>query len=103
VVWEGWHCEVSPYPDQYGLLEIKAPLPHTQIEYWISGEVNERFRPQLQGQLYGPKIATEDGRWRDNAEETGMLNRAVPHDRWQVNRKGCLAHTERQRQTAERR
>jgi hypothetical protein len=33
-------------------LEIKAPLPHTQIEYWISGEVNERFRPQLQGQLY---------------------------------------------------
>jgi hypothetical protein len=35
-----------------GLLEIKAPLPHTQVEYWISGEVNERFRPQLQGQLY---------------------------------------------------
>ena len=34
------------------LLEIKAPLPHTQVEYWISGEVNERFRPQLQGQLY---------------------------------------------------
>jgi hypothetical protein len=33
-------------------LEIKAPLPHTQVEYWISGEVNERFRPQLQGQLY---------------------------------------------------
>jgi hypothetical protein len=35
-----------------GLLEIKAPLPHTQVEYWISGEVHERFRPQLQGQLY---------------------------------------------------
>jgi hypothetical protein len=35
-----------------GLLEIKAPLPHTQVEYWLSGEVNERFRPQLQGQLY---------------------------------------------------
>ena len=35
-----------------GLLEIKAPLPHTQVEYWISGELNERFRPQLQGQLY---------------------------------------------------
>jgi hypothetical protein len=33
-------------------LEIKAPLPHTQVEYWISGEVSERFRPQLQGQLY---------------------------------------------------
>ena len=35
-----------------GLLEIKAPLPHTQVEYWLSDEVNERFRPQLQGQLY---------------------------------------------------
>jgi YqaJ-like viral recombinase domain len=35
-----------------GLLEIKAPLPHTQIEYWISGKLNERFWPQLQGQLY---------------------------------------------------
>jgi len=35
-----------------GLLEIKAPLPHTQVEYWLSGEVSERFRPQLQGQLY---------------------------------------------------
>jgi hypothetical protein len=35
-----------------GLLEIKAPLPQTQIEYWLSGEINERFRPQLQGQLY---------------------------------------------------
>jgi hypothetical protein len=35
-----------------GLLEIKAPLPHTQVEYWISGELSERFRPQLQGPLY---------------------------------------------------
>lgn len=33
-------------------MEIKAPLPHTQVEYWLSGEVSERFRPQLQGQLY---------------------------------------------------
>jgi hypothetical protein len=37
---------------EHGLLEIKAPLPHTQIEYWISGQVSERFRSQLQGQLY---------------------------------------------------
>jgi len=35
-----------------GLLEIKAPLPQTQVAYWISGELSERFRPQLQGQLY---------------------------------------------------
>jgi len=33
-------------------LEIKALLPHAQVEYWISGEVSERFRSQLQGQLY---------------------------------------------------
>src|SRR5262245_24067263 len=32
--------------------KIKAPLPHTQVEYWLSGRVNERFWPQLQGQLY---------------------------------------------------
>jgi hypothetical protein len=30
----------------------KAPLPQTQVEYWLSGEVSQRFRPQLQGQLY---------------------------------------------------
>jgi hypothetical protein len=41
-------------------LEIKAPLPHTQVEYWISGEVNERFRPQLQGQLYVSQRAWVD-------------------------------------------
>jgi hypothetical protein len=35
-----------------GLREIKAPLPQTQVEYWISGELTERFPPQLQGQLY---------------------------------------------------
>src|SRR5436853_6932439 len=34
------------------LLEIKAPLPHTPVDYCISGEISERFRPQLQGQLY---------------------------------------------------
>jgi hypothetical protein len=45
-------CSPDRLVGKHGLLEIKAPLPHTQIEYWISGEVNERFRPQLQGQLY---------------------------------------------------
>src|SRR5215472_2423599 len=35
-----------------GLLEIKAPLPHVQVDYWLSGELSERFWPQLQGQLY---------------------------------------------------
>ena len=29
-----------------GILEIKAPLPQTQVEYWLSGEVSQRFRPK---------------------------------------------------------
>jgi hypothetical protein len=45
-------CSPDRLVGKDGLLEIKAPLPHTQVEYWLSGEVNERFRPQLQGQLY---------------------------------------------------
>jgi hypothetical protein len=45
-------CSPDRLVGDEGLLEIKAPLPHTQVEYWISGELNERFRPQLQGQLY---------------------------------------------------
>jgi YqaJ-like recombinase protein len=45
-------CSPDRLVGDQGLLEIKAPLPHTQVEYWISGELNERFRPQLQGQLY---------------------------------------------------
>ena len=49
-------CTMGCSPDRLvgdeGLLEIKAPLPQTQVEYWLSGEVSQRFRPQLQGQLY---------------------------------------------------
>jgi hypothetical protein len=45
-------CSPDRLVGEEGLLQIKAPLPHTQVEYWISGKVSERFRPQLQGQLY---------------------------------------------------
>jgi hypothetical protein len=45
-------CSPDRLVGKEGLLEIKALLPHTQIEYWISRALNERFRPQLQGQLY---------------------------------------------------
>jgi len=45
-------CSPDRLVGEEGLLEIKAPLPHTQVEYWIAGEVGERFRPQLQGRLY---------------------------------------------------
>ena len=45
-------CSPDRLVGDEGLLEIKAPLPQTQVEYWLSGEVSQRFRPQLQGQLY---------------------------------------------------
>jgi YqaJ-like viral recombinase domain len=45
-------CSPDRLVGDNGLLEIKAPLPHTQVDYWLSGELGERFRPQLQGQLY---------------------------------------------------
>jgi len=35
-------------------------MPQTQVEYWISGELSERFRPQLQGQLYVSKRSWVD-------------------------------------------
>ena len=47
-----WAAVLIELVGEDGLLEIKAPLPHTQVQYWISGELGERFRPQLQGQLY---------------------------------------------------
>jgi hypothetical protein len=45
-------CSPDRVVGNVGLLEITAPLPQTQVEYWLSGEIHERFRPQLQGQLY---------------------------------------------------
>ena len=53
-------------------LEIKAPLPHTQVEYWISGAVHERFRPQLQGQLY-----VSQRRWVDIVSWHDVLPKLV--------------------------
>jgi hypothetical protein len=47
-----WDAAPTGLVGEDGLLEIKAPLPHTHVEYWISGKVHERFWPQLQGQLY---------------------------------------------------
>ena len=62
-----------------GLLEIKAPLPHTQVEYWISGEVGERFRPQLQGQLYVSQRAWVDiACWHDELPK--LVMRVEPNE-----------------------
>jgi hypothetical protein len=34
-------CSPDRLVGDEGLLEIKAPLPHTQVEYWISGKLND--------------------------------------------------------------
>ena len=35
-----------------GLIEIKCPMPQTQIEYLLTGEIDKDYWPQLQGQLF---------------------------------------------------
>lgn len=35
-----------------GLLEIKCPLAQTHVGYMLTGSIEDKFRPQLQGQLY---------------------------------------------------
>lgn len=35
-----------------GLLELKCPMPQTQMEYLITGKVDHEYYPQLQGQLF---------------------------------------------------
>jgi YqaJ-like recombinase protein len=35
-----------------GLLEIKCPLPQTQINYLLDGDIDKDYKPQLQGQLF---------------------------------------------------
>ena len=35
-----------------GLLELKCPLPHTQIGYLLKGGIEDKYKPQLQGQLF---------------------------------------------------
>ena len=51
-------CSPDRLVGDEGRLEIKAPLPHTQIEYWISGEVHERF---VSGALTPPCGAERGG------------------------------------------
>lgn len=35
-----------------GLLEVKCPMPQTQMEYLITGKIDREYWPQLQGQLF---------------------------------------------------
>lgn len=45
-------CSPDRLVGEDGLLEIKAPLPQTQVEYFLFREMHRQHRPQLQGQLY---------------------------------------------------
>src|SRR6516164_6581024 len=74
-------CSPDRLVGDEGLLEIKAPLPQTQVEYWISGEVSDRFRPQLQGQLYVSKRSWVDILcWHDVLPKVVM--RVEPDDKF---------------------
>lgn len=61
-------CEVAPVgfitndaktmgcsPDRLvgddGLLEIKCPAPHTHVQYMLNGKIDQKYYPQIQGQL----------------------------------------------------
>lgn len=45
-------CSPDRLVGDEGLLEIKCPAPQTQIGYLLTGGVEEKYTPQLQGQLY---------------------------------------------------
>lgn len=45
-------CSPDRLVGEEGLLEIKCPMPQTQMEYLITGKVDQEYYPQLQGQLY---------------------------------------------------
>ena len=53
-----------------GLLEIKVPSAHTQIGYFVTGQLAQRYKPQLQGQLYvtGRKWVDICGFWPPSSD-----------------------------------
>src|SRR6266566_2588750 len=44
-------CSPDRFVGTIGLLEVKCPLPHTQIQYLLTGKAQRQYMPQLQGQL----------------------------------------------------
>jgi hypothetical protein len=72
-----WGCSPDRLVGDDGLLEIKAPLPHTQVEYWISGEVSERFRQQLQGTLRFAALSPRSMAMRARSRASGSLGEKV--------------------------
>ena len=45
-------CSPDRLIGEDGLLEIKVPAPQTQVEYLLTGKVDKKYWPQLQGQLF---------------------------------------------------
>lgn len=45
-------CSPDRLVGEDGLLEIKCPLPGTQIGYLLTGKIDQEYFPQLQGQLF---------------------------------------------------
>lgn len=45
-------CSPDRLVGEDGLLQIKCPMPHTQVRYWLEGKLDDKHKPQLQGELY---------------------------------------------------
>lgn len=50
---DGWAgCSPDRLVGDDGLLELKCPAPQTMVNYLLTGEVEDEYKPQLQGQLF---------------------------------------------------
>lgn len=47
-----WGCSPDRLIGEDGLLEVKSPMPATQVEYLLTGKIDMKYWPQLQGQLF---------------------------------------------------
>ena len=53
-------CSPDRLIGEDGLLECKVPAPATHVEYLLSGEIDQKYKPQCQGQLF-----VSDRKWVD--------------------------------------
>lgn len=44
-------CSPDRLIGEHGLLECKCPAPHTHVEYLLNRKIDQKYYPQLQGQL----------------------------------------------------
>lgn len=45
-------CSPDRLVGEDGILQIKCPMPHTQVRYWLEGKLEDKHLPQLQGELF---------------------------------------------------